>query len=486
MALAKNLWLCFAMAAGLLSHGCSASDDERVVGQTQSLEVANPGTMTGPHVAFTVLNGGTVVGHKPDPSDFFTSNEPGAHLLLRVNTASSNNTLGESIPYDSTTKAVSFNTNLLALGVDTYTLDVWAYPGVASTDWESDPAWFDCESDSTCHTRSGLKSFEVVDTTADDVGESNCGEGKADNDNMLLCEKNEDRAAGSYAFPFACPAGEFFEVVLKTTKCITGTAPCTSLNVVGSSGTLYGLSASKGKQDRVVVSSIESAGECVAQVSATSDAKFGVRVKKIHQVTKKDFDDAIEVFYPTMRWSLGDFASQTLNFGQVNVTLTLGGNVRMQRVGTVNPFLLTQSSYALDASHEFDDFYSSLVLEKNSSGFRLTSQYLSDTGGISFGVPVPGPNNAFSVTAFGAPFTRQVGDWKVTTVLTAEVGYQLNPPNTALVVAAGVAGVVVIGVTLVEDFLPLGGGVANDAPSFALAAQLLGIPVAALQGSYSF
>jgi hypothetical protein len=410
---------------------CSADDPENHVGSNaQAMSVLNPDTQSGDNVAFTVAVDGTIIGHKPNPNDYFVSEGPAPTLLLLIG-STGGVSKSEPQPYDSTMKKVVFDNNLVSLGIDNYAVEVWAYPDVATSDWKGDPNWYDCDKASTCHTKSGTRFFQVVDSNYSASGTSNCGSGNASNDHMLLCEPNKDHAAGPYRFPFSCPAGTFSRVDLHTTKCKV--TPCTELRVIGSTGTIYGITGdtNNGPNDSIVVSSIEWPGQCFAEVTALVDAKFDVKAKRINQVTAKDREAAIDVYYPTLEWQLVDFGVVHFDFGYVYGDVKFTGDIRAQKVGTVNPFVLNQGGYAVEAGGKLQDFANALTISNDGNEFKLTSSYLGAPVAFGNQVVIDPSKGMFGVSANSQPFVKQVGDWKISGQTYATLTYQFRNQTPA-------------------------------------------------------
>lgn len=189
---------------------------------------------------------------------------------------------------------------------------------------------------------------------------------------------------------------------------------------------------------------------------------------------------------PAFKTSLSGLPEQTLSTGMVIATLSLTGDVTVQQKGTCNPFTLDLKAQELSAMQKVGELGSgwsigSIGADQASVGSTLSGPMGSNT------VTVLGPTTV-RYSASPKPITLTSGDW----VIEGTMGYELTVTfvpmtpepvpvlveepswleahapqlaGTALIVGAGILTVV----TLAEDVVTLGGGVADDPVSFGAA-----------------
>ena len=204
---------------------------------------------------------------------------------------------------------------------------------------------------------------------------------------------------------------------------------------------------------------------------------------------------------PALKYNLQDLPAQLLppivtpgiTF---QLTLKLTGSVTIQQQGSCNPLTFDQQGYAVQSQQKFGDLTSGLSLSEVSAGQVSISSSFGNRF-VSSNVTVT-PPSGLSYSCAPAPVTITTGDW----VIKGSLGYTLKIdaiPNTPppapvpwyeqvgdwvsdksdYIVAGGLfaAGAAIVVVTIGEDIVTLGAGVADDPVSFAAAASLFGTAV---------
>lgn len=209
---------------------------------------------------------------------------------------------------------------------------------------------------------------------------------------------------------------------------------------------------------------------------------------------------AVDCLYPTLKFDLGNIMPMKIGpiftpGGIVECTLSLTGEISMQREGTCNPFVLDQNGYSVEASQTLGELTSTFKVQFTREGVTLGHEIMGPFGGTEIGFMPP---STLIYAASPRPVSGKLKGW----VFTGKLGYKLEvkvTPNRPAPVYAPryspapgvqirqwlvdngkyvVAGVIIVGAvvlvvgTLVEDILTLGGGIADDPISFAAAAGM--------------